>query len=323
MILLPKRKIIHQRKPLKFTTGVSGEFRLVLRDLNLNPVYDSGWFDNTILDGGLDVLGGGSTGIKQPFDFFAVGNDATAVNPAQTGLIGFLASSTLNVGSDVPAWVGTPNWEYSLTRTHRFAAGVATDTIREVSAGANSSNTEVYSRQLVTPEIIKGADQVLDVSYRHTHWPPLADVSQSGSLSMDGELYNTIIRGSDYDRTTQNDAMTQMAVTNSGGSNDQRIYDGNIGATVTDQPSGSSSLNWGGASDTDQPYTLTQHVRDVVFDWQLDNGNAIGDIRSMQIRFSGALIQIQFDRQSSPGSGIPKDETKVMDLTIRQAWARH
>ena len=305
--------------------GLSGEFRLILRDINLKKLYDSGWGSNTILDVGLDTIGGGANGIENPFNYWHVGSSADGVLETQIGLQIWIASSTLNVGSDTAAWVGTPDYQYSLTRVHRFNAGTINNTVREVGAGSDSTNnTNFYARHLVNPEVPVAANQVLDVAYRHTIWPMTGDVAQAAAINMDGEDYDVLIRGADYDRVIQNDAMNIMALSGSGGSADELLLDGDIGAAITDLPTGNSLSNYGGAFSTNLPYTLTNHYRDALFEWDLDFGNQIGDIRSMQIRFSGALIQVEFDRNPSPsGLSIPKDNTKTMDLTFRQSWERH
>ena len=122
MIVL-KYKGIEVGRPIGFRTELSGEFRLILRDINLKPLYDSGWGQNTILNIGLDTIGGGVGGFENPFNYWHVGNSAAAVAEAQTGLQGWIASSTANVGSDVAGYAGVSPWWYSQTRVHRFVAG--------------------------------------------------------------------------------------------------------------------------------------------------------------------------------------------------------
>jgi hypothetical protein len=246
------------------------------------------------------------------------------VAEGQTGLQGWVAASTLNQGGDVADWEGSPNYEYHKTRVHRFSAGTIDDTVREVGAGSEAiNNSNFYARHLVSPAIPVAADQVLDVAYRHTIWPPLGDVDQPAAITMDGEDYDVLIRGSQYDRTDINDAMSTMSASGSGGSNDEKVYDGDIGATILDEPSGNSLTNYGGIVEDNLTYGMGDHYRDVLFDWGLNSANLAGGLRSMKIRCTGALIQVQFDRVSSPGSSIPKDDTKTADLTLRQAWARH
>lgn len=322
MILIPKYHGIEVGKPTEFRTEFSGEFRLIVRDLNLKKVHDTGWFDNTILDVGLDTIGGGANGTENPFNYWHVGSSAAAVAEAQTGLQAWIASSTSNIGSDVAAYGGSPDYEYSQTRVHRFGAGVINNTVREVGAGSDSgNNSNFYARTLVVPEVPVNVDQVLDVAYRHTVWPLTGDVIQVAALTMDGEVYDTLLRGANIDKTTYNLAFGAMAFSNAGGSNVNRIYEGDIGIN-TATPTGTTTTNIGTRSNIN--YTFLNHYRDMKITAGLDNANLGAGIRSLMTEFSsGGLMQVQFDSQTTPGTGIPKDNTKTMDITLRQSWGRH
>jgi hypothetical protein len=305
-------------KPMVLKYGFSGEFRLILRDENLKAVYDSGWGDNTILDAGLDNIG-----LVNVFTYWHIGDSSAAVAEAQTGLQGWLASSTTQVGSTTSAYGGSPNYEQIKTVTRRFIAGVGTGTIREVGAGSNVANdVGFYARHLVSPEIVKGVDNVLDVAYRHTMWPPLVDVAQSGILTMDGEVFDTLLRAANVDKTSYNGAMTApIGLSIAGGSNNRRVYDGDIGI-ITEVPTGNNTTSVG--TRTNLVYTPGNHYRDLLIEATLDQANTSTDeVRSELTEFTTGLMQVQFDSQSSPGSGIPKDETKIMDRTYRVAWGRH
>ena len=322
MIVL-KYKGIEVGRPISWRHELSGEFRLILRDINLKPLYDSGWGRNTILNVGLDTISGlNPAGTENPFNYWHVGNSAAAVVDTQIGLQGWIASSTTNIGSDVAGYGGIPDYQFSQTRVHRFGAGTINDTVREVGAGSDSTNnSNFYARHLVNPVVPVGIDQVLDVAYKHTVWPQLGDTIQNGVLTMDGEVYDTITRGANIDKTNYNLAMGSMGKSTAGGSNVRRFYEGDIGDNLN-SPSGASTTDLG--SESNLTYTLLDHYRDVKIDAGLNDANLAGPIRSLQYEFSsGGLMQVQFDRNPSPsGLGIPKDNTKTMDLTIRESWAR-
>ena len=321
MILL-RYKGIEVGAPLDYRTGLSGEFKFILRDLNLKKVYESEWGRNTILDVGLDTIGGGAGGTENPFNYWHVGNSAAAVVEAQTGLQGWIASSTNNQGGDVAAYGGSPDYEFSLTRVHRFSAGAINDTVREVGAGSDAANnSNFYARHLVVPVIPVSVDQVLDVAYRHTVWPLLGDVIQAGVLTLDGETYDTLLRGANIDKTSYNQAMHTMGKSTAGGSTVRRFYEGDIGVN-TASPTGTSTTDMG--TQTDVTYVMGTHQRDVLIEAGLNDANLGAGIRSLQYEFaSGGLMQVQFDQNPSPsGILIPKDDTKTMDLTLRQSWAR-
>jgi hypothetical protein len=285
----------------------------MLRDINLNLLHDSGWGQNTILDVGLDSIGSGN-----PFTYWHVGNSAAAVVEAQTGLQGWIDSSNQDQGGDVEAYGGSPDYEYSITRVKRFAAGDINDTVREVGAGTdNVNNSNFYARHLVTPVLPVSVDQVLDVAYRHTIWPLTGDVAQSGAITMDGEVFDTLLRGADIDKTTYNLAMGQMGLA----TNFSSVYEGDIGDNLS-VPAGNSLSVW--PQRTNLAYGMGNHYRDVFFNFGLNHANLAGGIRSLTSDFTtGGQMQVQFDSQDTPGSGIPKDDTKTMDLTLRQSWVRH
>lgn len=150
------------------------------------------WFDNLILDAGLNRLGSGGA-----FDRCMVGTSSTPVSPSQTTLGAQIASTTtieaVSSGAEIPsgyAWA---------RRTFRFPIGAATGNITEV--GVGWSTTDCFSRALTVDNL--GApvtvtvlpDEFLDVTYElRMHWPT-TDISINGFIS--GTSYAVVTRAAE------------------------------------------------------------------------------------------------------------------------------
>ena len=167
---------------LKF--GMGGEVRMKLYDPDGSLAHDTGWDSNLILDQGLEIC----TTLGTWYNYWSIGDVGTAPTDGDTQMLGWLASSNTQVGGDISTNAGSPNYERAITRTKRFAAGVGTGTIAEFGVGASSDGTTLFSRHSVAVPFSKGINQVLDVSYRFTMWPPTIDAVNNGVV-IGGETY--------------------------------------------------------------------------------------------------------------------------------------
>jgi hypothetical protein len=316
-IYIPKRKEVLVAVPA-VRHGVGGEFRLVLRNCMGGIAHDTGWFKNLIPDQGLANL----TASNAAFSRFYIGSGSTAPANGDTQMQTLLAASTTAQGSDVNTYGVAPNYQRTTLKTKRFAAGVGTGTVREVGCGNNATSIAGLTvRQLVSPAIVKGASQVLDVSYRFTLWPSLADVV--GSVTIEGVSYDTITRSLDLD-VPSGDTMGQFGFsTASGGYNG--VADGNLGSLTASTPLGSvindvESLTWlsGGQ-------TAGVGYREGDAKFGLNNGNLVGGVRTTWSIFSPLNIkmQCQFNLASDGVGKVLKDGTKEWTPRWRIEWVRH
>jgi hypothetical protein len=320
-IYLPKYKpLILPRQ--RVTTGISGEYRLQLRDINGRLLRDTGWFDNGITNNGMNTITSGTF----PFSFFSLGSDGSVFNPASSTLGSFLGFSSTAQGGDVIVYAGAPNYETSKTRTKRFAAGVATGTVREVGVGSATNGSALFSRAVVTPEIVKASDQILDVSYRLTYWPPLDDVLGTTVIEVDGvnETFNTITRALNVDSTGSFIMSNQIGFTNNGVA--MTAYDGNLNA---DLEAAAPQGNFAGISSNsnvgNRPYVADSHYRDISVPCPL-NGWILGaGIRSIQCGTTAGYIQTQFNCDGNNtlplDATIPKTGDHELEIRWRVAWA--
>lgn len=289
---------------------IGGEFKLVLSDINGRVVQETDWFSNLITNVGLPQM----INWANASQYFFIGDNNTAPSFTDTALFGFLASTITNVGGS-NSNLGLPNYEWTSIKGRRFNAGQGTGTIREVGIGlsnAQSNNTMVV-RSLVTPEVTKAADQVLDVYYRFTVFPDLTD--NSGQITIDGELYDWTTRVGQINQATQAylDFKFETYFYSA-------LYSGSSLGTITQLPTG--TVDYPGAISNvyfdPNGVTGTQYVG-------LGSGNTVGAAGingALAYFFYPAGIQAHFSRVSD-GAGIFKDNTQTLTLTWRCTWSRH
>ena len=165
-------------KQMKF--GLEGFYKIEAVKANGERRLLLDWFNNLILDAGLNRLGSGGA-----FNRCMVGTSSTAVLPGQTTLGAQIASTTtIEASSNGVNLVSGYAWA---RRTFRFAVGTATGNITEVGVGWTA--TECFSRALTTDgggdpvTITVLADEFLDVTYElRMHWPTV-DISINGFVS--------------------------------------------------------------------------------------------------------------------------------------------
>ena len=196
MILIPKFDLGYPHPPHieAGMTRIRGEFNMVLMDLNLRPVYESPWQPNLITDQGIREMGNAATGNWAAE--IAVGSSATAPSVLDTSLGAWMAQGF--AGYDSNNTPTAPDYALQTTIVQRFNAGTATGTIREVglSDSGHADNANLSTRALVSPEVVKNADQVLDVYYRVWRYPDIVD--RTGTVNIEGVNYDYIVRGMSF-----------------------------------------------------------------------------------------------------------------------------
>lgn len=316
MILIPKYTDLYTSQPLTARFGLGGEFRCILRDEMGRAVYDTGWFHNLLTDLGLN------SGLKNGSWYINchLGTSSTAPAFTDTTLGGWLANHSTSVSGVGVANAGSPNYEGTATRGWRFNAGVATGTIQEIGLGPNTSNINMNVRALISPSIVKAANQVLDVFYKVTIYPFIG-ADDVGVVSIGGEDY-------DYTGRMSNVGETGTAFEAWGPNYTSTVhtaYSGSIG-TITGVPGGSTD-----ASDSASEINSGANAqRDVRVSYGLDSANFGGaGPRSTKMRINmGTGIadepgyQVEFSRVSD-SANIQKDNTKTLTVDYRVTWARH
>jgi hypothetical protein len=299
--------------------GLAGRIKMVATRPDGTTRIVADWFNNLILDAGLNRIGTGSMGTHAQ-----VGTGSTAPVNADTALQTRIANSSSVLSTTTAIQASAPYYG-SLIRTFRFNTGVAAGNLSEVGIGWATSGS-LFSRALIKDgngdptTITILSDETLDVIYELRFYPPATD--STFDLTLAGVTYNCTRRAG---RVTTNQVWNQTSLLDGGGSagavnftsqlsgNNVHYYTGAIGA-ITGQPSGTiaSAPN----ATTASTYSNNSYVRDGVHVCPLASGNLAGGIRSAVFFTNIGEFQVEF----SPN--IPKDAAKVLTLNLRVSWAR-
>lgn len=266
------------------------------------------WFPNLILNQGLDQLGGSSGTLNA----CQVGTNSTAPAVGQTALLGYLAGTANTVGTTGGAQASPPYYGWGRT-VYRFAQGAAAGNLSEVGVGQTAATGALFSRALILDgdgdptTITVLPDEFLDVTYELRQYAPTADVT--GTITISGVDYDYTLRAA---LVTEASAWANVGGAFSFGSGNN-AYSGPLGA-VTSAPAGVAG---GGSPDGAlSAYTPGAYARNAKLTWSIGAGNAVGGVGAAVVATTRGTFQIGF----SPV--IPKDNTKILELTFRIAWAR-
>lgn len=298
--------------------GVAGRFKLEAVNEETGERRElAPWFNNLILDQGLNRLG--TAGIHSGGYFCLVGTGTATPLVTDTSLGNKLAHTSTATSSTTGGSASAPYYG-SHTVVYRFAAGTATGNLTELGIGYTS--VDLFSRTLIkdgagNPTTITVLPaEALDVTYELRLYPPSADVAHSTVIS--GVTYTGVVRASGVTSFSSN-AEWAISISNSApslisnSSYSAEAYNGAIGG-VTASPSGASSP----ISDcVTAAYSNNSYQRTGTTTVGLSQGNVAGGITAIKIRTSSmGAYQISF----SPA--IPKDATKVLTLGLTLSWNR-
>lgn len=180
---------------------VAGRYRLQTYREGGTPSKDTGWFDNLILNQGLDQIGSvfnynESFGDPVLFRMGCVGTGSTAPTETDTQLESWLASAGNgdNYGND--GYVAGPPSYWWVKVTCRFGVGVAAGNLTEVGMGEmlqTNIGTALFSRALILDEngdpttLTVDSDEILDLTYEFRVYPDTTENVQV--ITIDGDDY--------------------------------------------------------------------------------------------------------------------------------------
>ncbi len=290
---------------------MKGEYRFIIKSPAGVILRETDWVPNLITNGGLDRIGTGSV-----FGSYCrIGTGNTAAANTDTQLVAQSASAS-SVVTTTAANAGAPNYETATTTTYEFALGAVVGNMAEVGVGWATTGATLFSRALIvnsggTPTTITVlVSEILQVVYRFTVFPNLVD--STGSVMISGTTYSFTARAS-Y-------AASQLSCSPTGALLAQVLsatgYNGAIGA-VTGAPAGTQTGLTGGSL---LAYTNGTYYRDYTISASLAGGNLSGGITAILVNMgsSGSV----FITQIGFATAIPKDNTKVLNMTLRQPWSR-
>lgn len=174
---------------------LGGKYQLTVRRAG-EIVQQTDWFDNLILDQGLNYLGlysNGTLSSASPFEYAHVGTGTSAASASQTQLDSYVAGVAYLSSSTSSSNSGAPLYARTVVQNYAFAQGAVVGNISEVGIGRTLVTGNLSSRARVvdgggnpTTISITAIDQ-LTVSYALTITRNLAQ--SSGSVVLDGVTY--------------------------------------------------------------------------------------------------------------------------------------
>lgn len=322
---------------IELKTGFAGEFKFEACQLDSTGNEIPGtrriladWFDNIIVDSGLDAMADGS----DYTDGCVVGSGNTPPVAGDTALETFVAGTTNTTGTPVRAAAGSAPYVISLTKVYRFGTGVAAGNLSEVgiSVGTATSGSVLFSRALITNSggtpvtITVLPTEVLDVTYRLNVYPPVADAS--GTVTIAGNSYDYIVRPATVTTLVGGagtggfqigwGAGTSLGYTTYGMTlrTAARAYTGTIGA-VTSLPSGTQLGTNTTASNTNDVYSAGSFTRTHNIPFSISQANHVDGIGALVYAIGMSCFQLQFT------PNVPKLSTEVFTVQVRSTWGRY
>lgn len=169
---------------------VSGQYKITIKRQD-NTIEETGWFDNMILNSGLNAMGE-----DVYFDTYCfVGTGNTPVSVTQTALSA-RHPTTVDVSRiSITHEPGiAPNYENTYTMVYEFPQGEVVGNITEVGIGHSQDGTGLFSRSLITNSsgiptaITVVALDEFTVTYRLKLKPPVN--TATGSFTVGGQTIN-------------------------------------------------------------------------------------------------------------------------------------
>lgn len=315
----------------KISVGIEGRYKLVAHKADGTSRVVADWFDNLVLDSGLERLGtGGVVGTC------VVGSDSTPPAVGQSSLFALVASTTTQ--QSLERGTAVDNTYVYFRKTFRFAIGAAAGNLSEVGVGWGS--TTLFSRALIKDDLGNPttitilADEVLDVIYEARLYPNLAD--QTFIVNISGVNYTFTLRpvavtGTnsiysvsytywnanfggllEYGYTSFNISNFQKAMIGYGaGAALAAVTANSITGSIV---SGADLSSGGSVSEFLLPYAPGSYERQVRHTFDLNGGTAA---------FGGFMILTMTGAyQCVVSPDIPKDSTKILKLDFTASWAR-
>lgn len=292
----------------------AGEFKLI-KHRNGIVLQETPWFDNIILDAGLNRWGTGAVVLG-----VGIGTGTSTPTAAQTGLDAESHwTTTGGTGDNSFSSSGGSPHTTTQTRVFRTTLGVLNGNYSELATGWAAGNNK-FSRALIldgggspTTIAVSSVEQ-LDIYYRLSVYPPLVDTSQSITIS--GVTYTVTGRATSVEVSTSWGVGGNAAMTQSPGAGGFHRFGGagSVLGAVTSSPSSTNPAI--GESKTYSAYvdTSLQAVQNIT--WPLTVGNGAGGVQTVVVAHTNCAFQYHFNPV------LPKDSTKTLSMSYRFSWAR-
>lgn len=309
---------------------LAGLVRAVLRNSDGSIAQDTGWFKNLIVNEGLRQH---MPSVGSPFPAYAaIGSSGSAPTVGQTALVSQL-STWQNGLSNTQGYnynAGNPyDWRQ---RTWRWDQGDGTGTIAELGCANYSNGSRFLARTLIVDgggsptTIVKGANQILDVTWEWRMYIPTVDAT--GTISISGVNYDYIARPLDIDDTywywfvpgsalgvePNSSYFAAYTGTLTNWLNDGNSITGNMGNESSPETRGGQILTTGAYSGSGT-YWFTYDIQAGLDDW-------VGTVRTVTLGGSGGDFQVQYTI-SGGSTGIVKTGDQLLRLAFKREIDRY
>jgi hypothetical protein len=286
-----------------------GLVKLTVRRADESIVRETPWFDNLILNNGLNRFG---TGVVATI--CQVGTSSTPPSVSQTGLLGLVASTSNLLANNDTAQASPPYYGSNI-KTYRFNAGDAAGTLAEVGVGWDVTD-DLWCRALILDAdnlpttITVLADEILDVSYELRIYPDLVD-----------KIFSPVIGGITHDCILRASSVTDSAQWGRellNGMNYKAwpiVFNGALGSILV-APSGTNSFG-NPLAPVITPYVDGSHEIKYTEGFGLGEGNLAGGITAFLFPTAIGAYKVSFDPP------IAKNNTQSLALSMKFAWARY
>lgn len=302
--------------------GVSGRYHLHIYNQRTKTSREIPWFDNLILNIGLDKIGSADGGVATQC---GVGTDSTPPDVNQTGLISPLGA---RVGckdtDDVSGISSVPPYYCYQRRKFIFEANTIVGNLTEIAVGWANNNVSTFSRTLiqengtpVTLSILE--DEILTVTYELRIYPDMT--SKNRSFQVIGNSIAVVCKPAYVNNSTYwgSKICKETIVTQMDNKTGVTYFNGYIGTEFT-SPSGTPLT----PLDTCPPMVATPYVngtyyRDFIFNCNAASCNLEGGIKAALWKLGGTFGAFQYEFTPA----LPKTLEYTLKLTLRYIWGRY
>lgn len=318
--IIPTRRFVDVGMP-QAKVCAAGRYQLHWVENGVRTGQQTPWFDNIILDSGLNRWGTGGI-----IAGAAIGTGAATPLATDTGLqTQTHYTTTSGTGNNAFTAGGVSPYNNTRTSVYRTTLGALDGSYTEVGAGWASGS--MFSRALildgggVPTSISISAAQQLDIVYQLSVYPLLTDFTDT--VTIDGVDY--VVTGRPFNVNSPNAAGGGWGVLtgNRIGSHTtgNSAYNGVIGAVTDPNPAGATA----GGTAADVAYGDGSYERQATVTYGPTQGNVAGGILSTTKSWGAsgggaptwfASFQYEFD------AAVPKVDTKTLVLNYTCGWGR-
>lgn len=293
---------------------IGARFKLIVRKSKDDEISrESEWFDNIVLDSGLNQMSVGTW-----IDRCCVGTGNSVPVFTQTALDNFLASTIAMISSSSAPQTSIAPYYLATKVTWRFAEGAATGNLSEIGLGWNDEN--LWNRALIrdaegNPTTITIlADEFLDVISEIRYYPQQSFsgsfnlLDKNGMLLSEHDYWGIPLWSGGFIPSFEKSTMPML-----------QVYSGDIGGNVVTPPG--NSIAYTGPNTVAYP-TATSCAADYI----IGLADGIGEHRSFTITIgdfgNSASWQSQF-YQLQIDPPITKDNTQEITYSFAMSWSRY